>query len=73
MKTASGYEVDFLVVGAFALRRLAFPYPGVARHGAANARMTQIVELHDHIRQEFAEFLDSDMGSYLTPRFAAFS
>ncbi|MDB5313283.1 MAG: hypothetical protein JWO38_7485 [Gemmataceae bacterium] len=54
------------VVDAFVLKNLGLRLP---RNGAIEARLAQIAEQYDHIGRVFAEFLDTEMGRYLTTRF----
>jgi hypothetical protein len=55
------------VIDAFVLKNLGLQLP---RNGKVEARLARIVELHDRIGRVFDDFLVTDMGRYLTTRFA---
>jgi hypothetical protein len=54
------------VIDSFVLKYLGL---SLLRYGTAEAKLAQVVEVHQQIEREFTEFLATDQGQYLTKRF----
>jgi len=65
-RLAASIDPDEPVIDSFVLKNLGLR---LSRAGGIEARLARIVELHDHIRQTFFGYLDTDMGRCLTRRF----
>jgi hypothetical protein len=65
-KLVASVDPDMPVIDSVVLKNLSLTLP---RPGPIEARLAQIVELHDRIRRIFSDYLDSDMGRHLVARF----
>jgi hypothetical protein len=78
------YKATGRVEGSFASKLVASVDPGkpvidsfvlkyldlsLLRYGTPEAKLERVVEVHERIGREFADFLDTDQGQYLTKRF----
>lgn len=65
-KVAASIDPQKPVIDAFVLKNLGLRLP---RTGPVEGRLAQIVELRDRIGRIFSDYLETDMGRYLTTRF----
>jgi hypothetical protein len=65
-KLVASIDPDQPVLDSFVLKNLGLR---LSRAGSIDARMVRIVELHESVRQIYIDYLDTDMGRYLTARF----
>lgn len=66
-KLSASVDPNKPVIDSFVLKNLGLRLP---RFGEVEARLSRIIELYDQIERIYACFLDTDIGRYLTTRFA---
>ena len=65
-KLAASVDPGKPVIDSFVLKYLGL---SLLRYGTAEAKLARVVEVHEQIERELAEFLATDQGQYPTKRF----